>query len=569
MGLFHELYKAIYIIGIYTYRYGKRFFTRLQRLIKKPLSLLFAVLYTLYIAADTFLLRTFHEAKNDWRELKADIKRARRALMAGKPKPAALPHALVGYFIKAKERHRTALRYSFNCLLPILALVVLLFVVRYCTSMTFALNVCYDGQEIGYVKSESILQSAGERAAALLNSGTQTVTAAEISYKTSYSIAAVKPSALCSEEFVADCIVDSAREGYTDACAVYINGTRLCLVRSESDAVYAFDRLLFERRGGNSKATVSFVEDIAFKECLYPKDKAEFLSAQELYDTISAVKTDAKTYTVKRSDDKDDILELFDNNAELLSRLNPGVGSFTKPGTVLVLTPSINRLSTKITFTSERTVTTKYKTVEMESDDVYSGVRRVIQKGVDGKTKITALVTYIDGVMTQSTELKRTVVSETVDEIIKLGTRTRPSGYVGPYTVATTSGRFVWPVVGLYTIYSWYGWRSLGNHKGIDISGRNASGSLIVAADDGTVVYAGSNGNGYGNHVIIDHGDGFKTLYAHCLDGSIMVKAGDKVSVGQAIARVGNTGHSFGAHLHFEVRINNTIVNPAPYLGLY
>jgi murein DD-endopeptidase MepM/ murein hydrolase activator NlpD len=81
-------------------------------------------------------------------------------------------------------------------------------------------------------------------------------------------------------------------------------------------------------------------------------------------------------------------------------------------------------------------------------------------------------------------------------------------------------------------------------------------------------VTAGWNDGGYGYYVIIEHNDGVRTLYGHCLSGSIMVKAGDKVSTGQAIARVGNTGYSFGAHLHFEVRVKGSPVNPAPYLGL-
>lgn len=131
-----------------------------------------------------------------------------------------------------------------------------------------------------------------------------------------------------------------------------------------------------------------------------------------------------------------------------------------------------------------------------------------------------------------------------------------------------TTGYFCWPVVGLFTVTSPYGYRSLGNHRGIDISGGNASGSLVVAGASGTVTTAGWSTGGYGNYVIIDHGNGVETLYAHMLDNSLMVNAGDKVTKGQAIGRVGNTGYSFGAHLHFEVRINGNRINPAPYLGL-
>jgi murein DD-endopeptidase MepM/ murein hydrolase activator NlpD len=310
------------------------------------------------------------------------------------------------------------------------------------------------------------------------------------------------------------------------------------------------------------------VENIEFRECLYPIDKAEFLSANELYDTISAVKTKAKTYTVKKGDRESDILRLFNGDADLLRQLNPNTNDITVPGTVIVTAPAINKLSTKLTFTNERIITEKYKTVELETDTLYSGDKYVAQKGVDGKTKVTELVTYIDGVLTSSTELKRTVVNETVNKIVKIGAKARPNNYVGQYTIGVTKGRFIWPVVGLFTVYSWYGWRNLGWHSGIDISGSGASGSLIVAAESGTVVTAGWNDGGYGYYVIIEHNDGVRTLYGHCLSGSIMVKAGDKVSTGQAIARVGNTGYSFGAHLHFEVRVKGSPVNPAPYLGL-
>ena len=71
----------------------------------------------------------------------------------------------------------------------------------------------------------------------------------------------------------------------------------------------------------------------------------------------------------------------------------------------------------------------------------------------------------------------------------------------------------------------------------------------------------------YGNYVIIDHGGGVHTLYAHMLNGSLKVSAGQSVSAGQAIGNIGSTGNVTGPHLHFEVRINGNRVNPLPYLG--
>jgi murein DD-endopeptidase MepM/ murein hydrolase activator NlpD len=120
----------------------------------------------------------------------------------------------------------------------------------------------------------------------------------------------------------------------------------------------------------------------------------------------------------------------------------------------------------------------------------------------------------------------------------------------------------------LFTVTSPFGYRSLGNHRGIDISGANASGSLVVAGASGTVTTAGWSTGGYGNYVKISHGNGVETLYAHMLDNSLLVNVGDVVQKGQTIGRVGNTGYSFGAHLHFEVRVNGNRLDPAPFLGL-
>ncbi|MCD7854057.1 MAG: peptidoglycan DD-metalloendopeptidase family protein [Clostridiales bacterium] len=129
-------------------------------------------------------------------------------------------------------------------------------------------------------------------------------------------------------------------------------------------------------------------------------------------------------------------------------------------------------------------------------------------------------------------------------------------------------GKFLWPVpayVGI--INDVYGYRSSpisGSgefHSGLDM--RAPYGTDIVAADNGTVIYSGVR-NGYGNCVIIDHGDGFSTLYGH--NSSLCVTVGQSVVRGQVIAKAGSTGYSTGAHLHFEVRINGQYVDPNPYL---
>jgi len=99
--------------------------------------------------------------------------------------------------------------------------------------------------------------------------------------------------------------------------------------------------------------------------------------------------------------------------------------------------------------------------------------------------------------------------------------------------------------------------RKIQFHQGIDIA--NSSGTSIKAAAKGTVIYAGYNG-GYGRTIIIDHGNGYKTLYAH--NRELLVKKGEKVEKGQVIAKMGSSGRSTGVHLHFEIHKNNKAIDP-------
>lgn len=118
------------------------------------------------------------------------------------------------------------------------------------------------------------------------------------------------------------------------------------------------------------------------------------------------------------------------------------------------------------------------------------------------------------------------------------------------------TGDWYWPVPGYYTITSFFGWRDLydsaDNHTGTDIG--VPQGVEIHAAQAGVVTLSRYNSS-YGNYCIINHGNGYATLYAHQMQLPL-VKVGDTVSKGQAIGYVGNTGNSFGAHLHFELRVN-------------
>lgn len=134
-------------------------------------------------------------------------------------------------------------------------------------------------------------------------------------------------------------------------------------------------------------------------------------------------------------------------------------------------------------------------------------------------------------------------------------------------TTPYTGGKLGWPCPSSSRITSPYGYRVLFGvrdfHTGVDIGA--TTGSNIVAAESGTVILANYGWNGgYGNYIILSHGNGITTRYAHA--SQLYVTAGQTVSKGQVIAAVGTTGNSTGPHLHFEVRVNGSHTNPLNYL---
>jgi murein DD-endopeptidase MepM/ murein hydrolase activator NlpD len=135
--------------------------------------------------------------------------------------------------------------------------------------------------------------------------------------------------------------------------------------------------------------------------------------------------------------------------------------------------------------------------------------------------------------------------------------RSSQAGSTG--TGAVSAAGFMWPVNGV--VVSGFGMRWGRMHEGIDITAR--SGTPIWAAAGGTVIHAGWLG-GYGNLVVVDHGGGLATAYAHA--SAILVSVGQTVSQGETVALVGSTGNSSGPHLHFEVRVNGSAVDPLLYL---
>ena len=219
-------------------------------------------------------------------------------------------------------------------------------------------------------------------------------------------------------------------------------------------------------------------------------------------------------------------------------------------------------LSTDIVYTRE----VKFDTVVEYDDTQYSSYEEVKTEGKNGTEKVVIRTTFTDGMQTDAVETETIVLEETVDKVVVKGSKDGVTEYNDTSSSSGSStGSFIWPVPYTHNITSYYEWRWGTMHWGIDIASSGVHGQDIVASDGGTVVHAGDINDGYGSYVIIDHGNGFQTVYAHC--SSLAVCEGQYVSQGQTIGYVGSTGWSTGSHLHFEVRQGSNRLNPLNFVS--
>ena len=190
--------------------------------------------------------------------------------------------------------------------------------------------------------------------------------------------------------------------------------------------------------------------------------------------------------------------------------------------------------------------------VYVDNDEWYTTQEKTLQEPSAGHRKVAALVSYRNDKEVSREIIKEEIVMEAVPKIVEKGTKIPPS-YIKPISggrLSSSFGRRSAPTKGASTY-----------HKGVDWA--VPRGTAVYASSGGTVTKAGW-GSGYGYVVYIRHPDGRETRYAHL--NKVLVSAGQSVKQGQKIALSGNTGRSTGPHLHFELRINGTAVNPLKYL---
>lgn len=300
--------------------------------------------------------------------------------------------------------------------------------------------------------------------------------------------------------------------------------------------------------------SAGFVEPVTISYELIPSDSLEDLNA--MLAMLTENTTGETTYEVVKGDTYSAIAFNNDMSLDELMALNPEASiNRLMIGDIVNVKEIIPFLSVQTTENVTYTAEIACPVEQVEDSSMYKGDSKVITYGVPGEALINADVSYVNGMEKERTILSEEILSEPTTQVVAVGTKERPR------TLPT--GTLIWPTSGRITSY--YGNRyifgSYSFHRGIDIS--NSYGSSIVASDGGTVTYAGYNGT-YGNIIVISHGNGVETAYAHC--SSMLVSVGSQVYQGQLIGRTGRTGRATGNHLHFEVRINGSTANPLSYL---
>jgi murein DD-endopeptidase MepM/ murein hydrolase activator NlpD len=458
------------------------------------------------------------------------------------------------------RKYYTLLWNAITYVLPAIAAAVLVVVVRNGLGLRFVLNVQVNGESVGYVASEQIFENAREDVQSRINTAKSMLEEAGASVpdtqwevSPTYSLAVSDDTMTESE--IANAILQTASDEIVDGTAVYIDGT-LRFVTTEGDHLRTYLESIkapFENDMDSSIRT-GFVHDIRLLDGVYLQE-----SIMSYSDVISALNegSGVHTYVTEEGDTVQSVVDTTGVTFDSLAQMNPDLQSLDQeiPAGTELLTgaSSAELLKVKVVQTETETVAIPFSTEKSESDEYDFGKTVTLQEGVDGLEDVTYEITMIDGEVTDRQAVSYNVLQEPVTQITVTGTKLK-NGMVAKLG----SGSFVWPVPGYKYVSRWMG----NGHRGADICA--AYGTPIYASDSGTVIAAGWHYS-YGNYVEIDHGNGYKTLYAHM--SRILVSQGQAVSKMDQIGEVGSTGNSTGNHCHFEMYYNNVLFSAQTLFG--
>ena len=304
---------------------------------------------------------------------------------------------------------------------------------------------------------------------------------------------------------------------------------------------------------------VSFVQDI---EVLPIKVEEEFVfqSVEDIALDMERNEEEAIWYTVVSGDSLWQIaVDHEDVNMKTIADYNPNIDIETGkiwPGDQILFKPANPMYDVEVHLENTALEPVEFDVIRKPNESLLTSQRIILKEGVEGEKKVVYDITIVNGYPTEVIAIQETVLKQPIAAEVEVGTK-RTVGRSGGGNYGVVSGRLT----------SNYGNRThpiSGRrifHNGIDIAA--ATGTAVYAYADGKVTGVATD-NTLGKYITIDHGNGLKTRYLHL--SAFKVSVGDKVTAGQRIGSVGNTGYSTGSHLHFEVLKNGSYVSPWNYI---
>lgn len=338
------------------------------------------------------------------------------------------------------------------------------------------------------------------------------------------------------------------------AAAIVVNDKTVTYVNSKAAA----EKLLQQIKEENSQVgegekllSAAFVEKVKIKSAQV--SIAEVLSSKGAWNLITTGTASPEKYVIQEGDNLWSIARKNDMYvADILKANHLQENDILDLGQEIVLIKSKPHINVVAKIEGSKTEAIPFQTKIITDRNAGNSVK-IKSQGANGEKQVAYVLSKRNGTVEKKDVISEKIIKQPSDRVVVKGTRVINLASRGGGTVG--SGNLDWPAQGSITKFF------SGGHTGVDIAG--STGSPIRAADSGTVVFTGRQG-GYGNFVIVNHGNGIVTRYAHC--SSITVSTGQAVSRGQTIATRGSTGNSTGPHLHFEVLANGGFVNPLKYL---
>lgn len=447
--------------------------------------------------------------------------------------------------LRGVHRAADALRHSRVQLWSMIVTIVLL--VPMISFMRVGVAVTVDGRVLGYAESESEVAQACRT----LEQSSSKVLGQPFNLDAdiSYTVAVAPQTSFLSAEELPEVIAQNV-DSLATLAVVTVDGESVGATADAAQAQQILQELKAEYAQDDPAASVQFLQDVKVETMQAPTEL--LLDESTLLNKLSSTTLQEQTYTVDEDDTMTSIAQSQGMKVSELQALNPNVvPERMAPGLKLTVKAATPVISVQVTRKVSYTENIPYTTITRKNANLGRGKTQVAQQGSAGAAAVTAQVVTVNGDETDRTIISRAVTKQPVNKIVEVGTKNLGIG----------TGNLISPIAN-GTITSGYKWRWGRFHKGIDYG--TSTGTKVRAADNGKVIVSGYSTGGYGYYIIIDHGNGMKTLYGH--NSQLLVDVGDVVEQGQTIARSGNTGNSTGPHCHFEVLINDANVNPANYV---